>query len=80
MPANKGKSLQECLVTTVDSMRFALANRSNQDLILLSVMQGRTAKEANVWWPAVAPYQSQFEGIALAGDTKLNLQYFSRHL
>ncbi len=76
MPANKGKSLQQCLDTTVDSMRFALTNRSNQDLILLSVMQGRTTKEANVWWPAVAPHQSQFEGIALAGDTKLNLRFW----
>ncbi|MEE2950209.1 MAG: hypothetical protein VYD57_03015 [Pseudomonadota bacterium] len=80
MPGNKSKTFQDCLDHTVESMRFALTNRSRGDLILLTVMQGRTAKEAKAWWPAVAKYQNDFEGIALAGDTKLDLRLWMQAL
>jgi hypothetical protein len=65
-------TLQQCLDVTLDSMRFAIENRSNADMRLLTVMQGRSGREAKAWNAAVAPLQNDFEGIALAGATKLN--------
>lgn len=79
-PAGQTRTFQDCLGTTLDSIRFAIENRSKPDMILLTVMQGRNRKEARAWRQAVAPYQPSFEGIALAGDTKLDLALWMQEL
>jgi len=68
----KYTSLQQCLDVTLDSIRHAISYRSNSDMYLLTVMQGRDRKEARAWQAAIAPYQPDFEGIALAGAMKLD--------
>ncbi|WP_024587606.1 hypothetical protein [Aliihoeflea sp. 2WW] len=74
------KRFQDCLDTTIESIKFAIDHRSSDDLRLLTVMQGRNAKEAQIWAAAVEPYQRHFEGVALAGDTKLDLALWCKQL
>jgi hypothetical protein len=74
------KRFQDCLDTTIESIRFAIDNRSSAHLRLLTVMQGRNSQEAQAWARAVAPYQRDFEGIALAGNTKLDLALWCTQL
>lgn len=73
VPTSGFTSFQECLDRTIDNMKFALDARTASSLKLLSVYQGRTKAEAETWAKAVAPYQSQFEGMAIAGHTRLDM-------
>lgn len=66
-------SFQQCLDQTVGNMKFALGARSASGLKLLSVYQGRSTAEAEAWSKAVAPYQPQFEGMAIAGHRRLEM-------
>lgn len=68
----KYQTLQQCLGVTLESIRYAIEHRSNAGMRLLTVMQGRDRKEARTWQAAIAPYQPDFEGIALAGAMKLD--------
>ncbi|MCF1469058.1 hypothetical protein FS764_19330 [Agrobacterium vitis] len=76
----KYRTLTDCLDVTLDSIHYAIEKRSNSSMRLLSVMQGRDRKEARVWQEAVAPYQSNFEGIALAGAMKLDFALWAELL
>lgn len=76
----KYTSLQQCLDVTLDSIRYAVDHRWNTDLCLLTVMQGRHRKEARAWQAAIAPYQPNFEGIALAGAMKLDFALWAELL
>lgn len=76
----KYRSLRQCLDVTLDSIRHAIAHRWNSDMRLLTVMQGRDRKEARAWQASIAPFQSDFEGIALAGAMKLDFALWAELL
>lgn len=73
-------SVQQCLDVLLASVHHADACRWNSEMKLLTVMQGRDQKEARFWQSAIAPYQHFFEGIALAGHTKLDFALWSELL
>lgn len=76
----KYTSLRQCLGVTLDSIRHAIAHRWNSDMSLLTVMQGRDSKEVRAWQAAIAPFQPEFEGIALAGAMKLDFALWAELL
>lgn len=80
VPQSGYTQFQECLDQTEDNARFAIANRQRNDLILCNVMQGLDHKQADAWCKTMAPYQSDLEGIALAGHTRLDLWAWTKRL
>ena len=76
----KYTNLQQCLDVTLDSIRHAIDHRWNADMALLTVMQGRDRSEARAWQAGIAPYQPEFEGIALAGAMKLDFALWAELL
>lgn len=62
-----------CLDQTVDNAKFAISNRSRADLKLLAVYQGRTKSEADKWAVVMERFQRDFEGMAIAGHTRLEI-------
>ena len=64
---------QSCLDQTVDNAKFAIGNRSRPDLKLLAVYQGRTKFEADKWAGVMETFQPNFEGMAIAGHTRLEI-------
>ncbi|MBB3967330.1 hypothetical protein [Rhizobium metallidurans] len=73
VPASGFKSFQQCLDQTIRNAEFAINARSRSDLKLLAVYQGRTKAEADRWADVMQRYQLQFEGMAIAGHTRLNI-------
>lgn len=71
---------QDCLDQTEDNAKFAINNRQRTDLILCNVMQGLHHKQADAWCKTMAPYQTDLEGIALAGHTRLDLWAWTKRL
>jgi len=76
VPGNGYDSYDMCLARTLDNLHFAKDNQSNPDMKLLSVYQGRDGAEAKDWAKAVAPYPLQ--GMAIAGDTRLDIAFWLR--
>lgn len=72
IPASGFKTFDQCLQQTEENARWALSNRSKSDMKLLTVFQGRDAREANAWFARMRKLQG-FDGIAFAGGTKKDL-------
>ncbi|MBP2461836.1 MULTISPECIES: hypothetical protein [unclassified Rhizobium] len=73
VPASGYTNFQQCLDQTIDNAEFAIANRSRSDLKLLAVYQGRTKAEADNWAKVMETYQPRFDGMAIAGHTRLEI-------
>ncbi|KQO79011.1 hypothetical protein [Rhizobium sp. Leaf262] len=75
VPKSGVTSFEECLTRTMDNLRFAKDNRSNPDLRLLSVHQGRNHKEAKLWCGGIADLP--LEGLAIGGHTRLDMWFWA---
>lgn len=66
-------TFRQCLDQTIENAKFAIDNRSRADFKLLAVYQGRTKSEADKWVADMDPLQPSFEGMAIAGHTRLEI-------
>lgn len=80
VPRSGYTRFEDCLDQTEENAKFAITNRKQSGLILCNVMQGLDHKQADAWCKTMAPYQSDLEGIALAGHTRLDLWAWTKRL
>ncbi len=73
MPKSGYTTFTQCLDQTEDNTKFVIGSRSRSDLKMLAVYQGRTKREADAWFSAMECYQAHFEGMAIAGHTRLEI-------
>lgn len=72
------KSTADCLMETLDHLRFFDANRKNPDTRFLNVLQGNNQAEADMWYDHVKTFE--FEGWALGGVLRNNFSELCRRI
>ncbi len=76
VPQSGISSFDECLSRTKDNLKFAKDQRTNTNLRLLSVYQGRSHQEAKFWCDEIADLP--LEGLAIAGHTRLDMWFWAQ--